>query len=636
VPTQRLEAGVSSMLQKDDIYGGISLEEDACCDSYFAGNSTNRCCPPPPTFECCLDDNSPECCTAIDDITNSSDLIDYLEENEPCCTPPPTFECCAEAEAEADSPKCCGALGTITNPGDLMAYLQKNDPCCPVPQGLQCCLPAYDIKVRQSRIGGLSLLSLEETDACCGSYFAGKSTDPCCSPPTTTSTSSTTLATTSTTTVTLATTATTTLTTTTTILPTFNVIRNPGSVSINAEVCKGTPEDIAQFLSGFVSSMLLTVCGGPCDNVGIENVSICGQRINQNLTIISGRRLQDGQGSWQATYDLVTTTLCGAAGCASETDTVNANTIANRVADTVRNAIQSGSFASTLSSNSDVVASLGSSALSCLVAWGTMHEATTTLTDISGDPVLNDPVSNANVSQPYYPDWKFYSGTCKNDGFEPTYMKITPSDWLYDSLEACCESYYGGWNKPKCLDNQGSGMWFVDHILGKCRTDCEEGNGVTCGGLANPVSDDLFVDPIDCCENKLNWVFAEWCEADSLEIDCYCGSGKYYRGTEVCVKDCDASCSGGDSTCGGIVMASDVVLHESATACCAEHFDWIENELCAARSDATPIEKYWPDKAKSKCFKDSETPATDLSVSLYTTAKECCSEIPWVNLSDCV
>eukprot|EP00579_Thalassiosira_antarctica_P032513 CAMPEP_0202000348 /NCGR_PEP_ID=MMETSP0905-20130828/6706_1 /ASSEMBLY_ACC=CAM_ASM_000554 /TAXON_ID=420261 /ORGANISM="Thalassiosira antarctica, Strain CCMP982" /LENGTH=374 /DNA_ID=CAMNT_0048556787 /DNA_START=87 /DNA_END=1208 /DNA_ORIENTATION=+ len=114
--------------------GGRLMEHmDPCCDSYFFGDSTDRCCPPPPTFECCLDDNSPKCCTAIDDITNSSDLIDYLEENEPCCTPPPTFECCAEAEAEADSPKCCGALGTITNPGDLMAYLQKNDPCCPVP-----------------------------------------------------------------------------------------------------------------------------------------------------------------------------------------------------------------------------------------------------------------------------------------------------------------------------------------------------------------------------------------------------------------------------------------------------------------------------------------------------------------------
>ena len=186
-------------------------------------------------------------------------------------------------------------------------------------------------------------------------------------------------------------------------LPTFNVIRNPGSVSINAEVCKGTPEDIAQFVSGFVSSMLSTVCGGPCDNVGIENVSICGQRIDQDLTNISGRRLQDGRGTWQATYELVTTTLCGAAGCASGTDTENANTIANRVADIVRNAIQSGSFASTLSSNSDVVASLGSSALSCLVAWGTMHGATTTLTDISGDPVSNDPVSNANVTHPYYP-----------------------------------------------------------------------------------------------------------------------------------------------------------------------------------------------------------------------------------------
>ena len=94
-------------------------------------------------------------------------------------------------------------------------------------------------------------------------------------------------------------------------------------------------------------------------------------------------------------------------------------------------------------------------------------------------------------------------------------MKISPSDWLYDSLETCCDAYYDGWNMMKCLDSQGSGMWFVDHLLSKCRTDCKEGYGATCGGLANPVSDVLFENPIECCESKLNWIFPEWCEVST-------------------------------------------------------------------------------------------------------------------------
>ena len=76
------------------------------------------------------------------------------------------------------------------------------------------------------------------------------------------------------------------------------------------------------------------------------------------------------------------------------------------------------------------------------------------------------------------------------------------------------------------------------------------------------------------------------------------------------------SISATDTTCGGLVEDSYVVLHDTAEECCSTEYDWMEIELCAARSTQTDINKYWPDKINSKCILDSQTPAEDLSVSI--------------------
>ncbi len=95
--------------------------------------------------------------------------------------------------------------------------------------------------------------------------------------------------------------------------------------------------------------------------------------------------------------------------------------------------------------------------------------------------------------------------------------------------------------------------------------------------------------------------------------------------------------TGGDSTCGGLVKESNVLLHETAKACCASQYNWIDVELCSARSTKTSLEKYWADKSDSKCRKDSEAPTTDLSVQIYDTAEECCtSGIFWLSKDACL
>ena len=66
----------------------------------------------------------------------------------------------------------------------------------------------------------------------------------------------------------------------------------------------------------------------------------------------------------------------------------------------------------------------------CLTVWGNM----------------NQPVSAVlpRAGQLFYPDWKFNSGTCLSDGNQPPYMKINnPDGYLHESLEECCEAWYG-------------------------------------------------------------------------------------------------------------------------------------------------------------------------------------------------
>jgi len=99
------------------------------------------------------------------------------------------------------------------------------------------------------------------------------------------------------------------------------------------------------------------------------------------------------------------------------------------------------------------------------------------------------------------------------------------------------------------------------------------------------------------------------------------------------VKDCKTGSPG----CGGLVSEPHVQLYESLDTCCAAQFSWVTSGLCLSRSNSTTTDQYWADKTNSKCVKDSITPAKDLTVALYKTAKECCEEsIPWKRAAACI
>lgn len=104
----------------------------------------------------------------------------------------------------------------------------------------------------------------------------------------------------------------------------------------------------------------------------------------------------------------------------------------------------------------------------------------------------------------------------------------------------------------------------------------------------------------------------------------------------MCVRDCDPDATG-DTTCGGLVEDTYIVLHDTPEECCSTEYEWMENELCAARSTQTDVKKYYPDKTNSKCILDSQTAAEDLSISIYNSTAECCAEgIYWLSEVECL
>ena len=75
----------------------------------------------------------------------------------------------------------------------------------------------------------------------------------------------------------------------------------------------------------------------------------------------------------------------------------------------------------------------------------------------------------------------------------------------------------------------------------------------------------------------------------------------------------------------------------SISDCCNKEFSWIDNDLCAARSEGNAVDKYWPDQINGKCVKDSVEQAKDLSVPLFDTPEACCKErMSWVLHEKCV
>jgi len=282
-----------------------------------------------------------------------------------------------------------------------------------------------------------------------------------------------------------------------------------------AEMCSAIHQTLQDLSCSTEDCKLETSC---CGTVNTDQ---------QERSLISSRRLE---GYWQVEYSFTETFTCEVPSCDAVADTAALNSIMKSVADPVSQALKDDSFKTVLASKVDLETLAVSP--TCLVAWGALRAPGT---QVNG--------GSNNDGSMFYPDWKYDSGTCLKDGEEPGYMRINPTEWLCDTLEECCERYYSGYNKNKCINEQGSGLWYVDHLNKRCVVDCDESSkylrdlyllflfilmymaltlipvltdGPLCGGIATPLSEDLYADPKSCCEDKLGWIQSQFCEVSVL------------------------------------------------------------------------------------------------------------------------
>lgn len=188
----------------------------------------------------------------------------------------------------------------------------------------------------------------------------------------------------------------------------------------------------------------------------------------------------------------------------------------------------------------------------------------------------------------YYPAWG-YSETCLSDGGQEDYMNLNNGDWLYETLESCCERYYN-WDDVGCRMRNAEAtlvagtlpsafdptkdLYFPDWLgVDTCIND-----GTAPPYMKKEPDDWMYTDLKDCCQAYYGWKGGfEKCMVieggnpptrSPITESWYADWEKY-----ICVESCEVE---EGAPCGGVHEDWDI-LHASKSSCCEAHLWWDED-----------------------------------------------------------
>jgi len=416
-----------------------------------------------------------------------------------------------------------------------------------------------------------------------------------------------------------------------------------GSVSLSLDVCSMSADLVATFGVAVIDTVDQVAECTKEAGCNTEVLQLCGNGARRGLRS-SSRHLSSRPrfDDYMVNFEITQSFKCVSANCDSPSDVATVMSLLAVRVDIIQASLTSD-FLAGLLANMIKSGKFTADTLKCLSLWGHISEPYSGIagTDRNAEQLslYGSQQGRGGGTGVYYPDWESHTGTCLQDGNQPMYMQLMPDVWLYADLTSCCDRYFPGWHFNKCLNKPGTGLWYVDYKNEKCVTDCEVGQGPFCGGHQNPVDDDLYENPSLCCKSKLPWVYLPFCEAEAFKRSCYEGTRTWYRGyhtSNVCVMDCDPVATG-DASCGGYIENTFIVVHKTPEECCSTEYNWMTHELCVARAKLTNSNVYWPDRTNAKCFQDSETPALELSVPVYSSIVDCCkASIDWLPEHECL
>jgi hypothetical protein len=180
---------------------------------------------------------------------------------------------------------------------------------------------------------------------------------------------------------------------------------------------------------------------------------------------------------------------------------------------------------------------------------------------------------NDCVAELYYPDWEGGSGSCINDGNEPSYMNTNSHAFLFNTRQGCCQQFYS-WDYNNCVGivETKSSLYYPDwtdssHV---CKNDRKQPTYMN----TNPhlwMHDTLE----SCCKQNYGWNYNNCMREEAPPNPV--ANAKYYMiwgSPGGCFADCDV---GDGPDCGGRANFWDE-LFDTRTTCCKEKNWW--NQDC--------------------------------------------------------
>lgn len=230
----------------------------------------------------------------------------------------------------------------------------------------------------------------------------------------------------------------------------------------------------------------------------------------------------------------------------------------------------------------------------------------------------------------FYPDWVTDEG-CANDGNEPGYMSVNAGDYLYSTLDKCCNTYFN---------------WMYDKCMGRVRGPCARAlfypdwSGTNEGCIADGNEPKymtsnhkhyLYVTIEECCHEHYDWDY----------IAC---TGKVNkRNNRLYYPDWLGSpqgCGTGGGQPKYMNAAPEWWLYETLEQCCKTNFEWfladcLGDEAPTAPSPSSPSApgmtyRWYPDwlNGNEICKNDGQEPGYMSSGQgfLHDTQKSCCNQ----------
>jgi len=240
-------------------------------------------------------------------------------------------------------------------------------------------------------------------------------------------------------------------------------------------------------------------------------------------------------------------------------------------------------------------------------------------------------------------------------------------DTLYDTAAECCAAKLGWATKEYCESRSDpatygvagaayTGLWYEDYQKNACVQDCAtNSNAPACSGSLDSPSIKLYTDARTCCTTKFSWLGADVCETTSTTGQDYeaTGSSRWYgdySAAKRCVMDCPSDSAA--PSCGGVVSnRAGVTFFDDVTDCCANKFQWYQQDLCKALSEVGPGNSattnlwYFKSGDNKRCVQDCPTATaspqcagnpTNFGEPMYDSAEDCCSaKLAWIDKDQC-